>query len=117
MKFDRRSHQCREIHVAAEFYHRARLAGLDVHMECRLPSLVHRSGEMRVDAIVVDGDDIVCCVEVKREGRIALGGRQANAYWNLERDYGIPTVWINSVSGLDKAIADIRGFLDRRRAA
>lgn len=114
MKFQRDKYRCSEADLVGEFYYRARCAGLEVYLEVRLPSSIHRSGEMRVDAVVVDGDEIVCCVEVKREGRqITNGTRQDYAYRSLELNHGVRTVWINSVTGLDIVIADIRGHMKR----
>lgn len=114
MKFQRDKYQCTEADLVGEFYHRARLAGLDVYLEVRLPSTIHRSGEMRVDAVVVDRDDIVCCVEVKRKGRAIVGGtRQDQAYRSLEFNHRIPTIWINSDDSLDAVIADIKGLFNR----
>jgi hypothetical protein len=116
VKFQRDKYRCSEADLVGEFYHRAKLAGLDVYLEVKLPSSIHRSGEMRVDAVVVDGDEIVCCVEVKREGRQISGGtRQDQAYRSLELNHRVPTIWINSASGLDSVIADIRSL--RRKAA
>lgn len=111
MKFQREKYRGSEADLVGEFYHRARLAGLEVYLEVCLPSHIHRSGQMRVDAVVVSGDEIVCCVEVKREGRqIFLSGtRQSNAYERLETTHRVPTIWINSKDRLDAVIEDIRG--------
>ncbi len=110
MIFERHEYVPSEADLLAEFYHRARLAGLEVYLEYKLPSSLHRSGEMRVDAVVVHGNQIICCVAVKREGRsIAQGSRQDRAYRSLEWNYGLRTVWINSKSGLDDVISDIKG--------
>lgn len=116
MKFQRAEYRCTEADLVGEFYHRARLAGLEVYLEVKLPSRIHRSGEMRVDAVIVDGENIVCCVEVKREGRqLTSGTRQDQAYRSLELNHRVSTIWINSVNGLDAVIADIKGLM--RRAA
>lgn len=114
MRFQRDIYRGSEADLLGEFYYQARLAGLDVFLEVYLPSEIHRSGQMRVDAVVVDGDQIVCCVEAKREGReITTGTRQMRAYTWLERTHRIPTIWINGVSGLASVVADIKGLINR----
>lgn len=116
MKFDRHRYRGNEADLVGEFYYRARCAGLEVFLEVLLPSEVHRSGEMRVDAVIVDGNDIVCCIEGKRPGRaIGTRGRQSKAYALLERDHGVQTIWINAVEGIDDVIADILWFISSRK--
>ena len=117
MKFQRDKYRSTEADLVGEFYYRARLAGLEVYLEVKLPSTIHRSGEMRVDAVVVDGDEIVCCVEVKRHGRLVTSGtRQMNAYVSLERNHRVPTIWINSLDGIGAVVDDIRRRLMRSAA-
>lgn len=112
MKFDRSIYVRSEADMLGEFYHQAKIAGLEVYLEVYMPSMEHRSGEMRVDAIVVDGDEIVCCVEVKRPGRIIrTDGRQTRAYTKLERDHRIQTIWINDFAGIPAVVASIRRLL------
>lgn len=112
MKFQRDSYRGTEADLVGEFYYRARVAGLEVYLEVYLPSTLHRSGQMRVDAVVVDGERIVCCVEFKAEGRVPEpGSRQYHAYRSLEFHHGVPTIWINTKAGLDSVIADIRNLM------
>lgn len=123
MKFQRATYVRSEADLAAEFYFRARMAGLEVFLEVPLPSIIHRSGEMRADAVVVGpGDEVICCVEFKAEGRdLILGTRQRNAYKGLEYHHGVPTYWINTVAIMDSVIFDIQqlqqGLPPRRRRA
>lgn len=108
MKFQRATYVRREADLVGEFYHHARLAGLEVYLEVKLPSTVHRSGEMRVDAVVVNGDDVFCCVEVKRDGRqLTADTRQDRAYRYLECDHRVQTVWINNFAGIPAVVASI----------
>jgi hypothetical protein len=112
MKFQRDKYRCTEADLVGEFYHRARLAGLEVYLEVKLPSDAHRCGEMRADAVVVNGDEVVCCVEVKRDGKaLPAMSRQSRAYAYLERDHRVPTIWINSVGGIDAVLVDIRSLM------
>ena len=110
MRFQRATYRRSESDLTAEFYFRARMAGLEVFLEVPLPSTIHRSGEMRADAVVVGADDeIVCCVEFKAEGHEPQPGtRQRNAYRGLEYHHGVPTLWVNKVALIDSVIADIQ---------
>lgn len=115
MKFLRDTYRGSEADLVGEFYFRARVAGLEVFLEVCLPSVQHRSGQMRVDAVVVSGDEIVCCVEGKREGReIIVDGRQMRAYKDLEYKHRIPTVWINSMRGIPEVVEDIKWLVSWR---
>ncbi len=55
-------------------------------MEARLPSLVHRSGKMRVDAIVFEDGEALAAVEIKTDGTPPLNvtSRQARAYRGVD---------------------------------
>lgn len=110
MKFQRSTYQRSEDDLRSEFYHRARLAGLELYLEVPLPSTIHRSGQMRADAVVVgDDNEIVCCVEFKAEGRQAMeDSRQKNAYRGLEYQYGVPTLWVTQFAQIDPAIVRIQ---------
>jgi hypothetical protein len=113
MKFQRDKYQSTEADLLGEFYWQARNAGLVVYLEVYMPSTAHRSGEMRVDAVVVDDDEIICCVEVKRQGRvIPAESRQSRAYAYLERDHRIQTIWVNDFAGIAEIVSDIRNLLD-----
>lgn len=114
MKFARATYCRSEADLIGEFYFQARQAGLEVFLEVYLPSSIHRSGQFRVDAVVVQGEDIVCCVEGKRQFRTVNGdGRQVRAYSVLEREHRVPTVWINDIAGVPDVVRSIRELVDR----
>ena len=114
MKFRREVYRTTEADLVGEFYYRARLAGLEVYLEVKLPSPAHRCGEMRVDAVVVEDDEIICCIEIKREGKAPPSmSRQSRGYAYLERDYRVPTIWLNTAAGIDAVIADIRRLMQK----
>ena len=76
-----------EADVSSEFYHQCRLRDIELKMEVQIPSKVHRSGQMRADAVVVFDETPICCVEfkgprcqkVKKEG-LSVDSRQYRAY-------------------------------------
>ena len=74
----------REMEVTGELYWRLRIAGLDAHLETRVVSDVHPSGEMRVDIGIVDGESLVAVIECKKDGqKFSFWSRQARAYRDL----------------------------------
>lgn len=118
MKFQRNTYLRTEADLVAEFFHQARLAGLEVYLEVYLPSTMHRSGQMRVDAIVVSGDEVICCVEAKAHDRpMTFGTRQDNAYRSLEYNHRIQTIWINNFAGIPAVVASIAQLVNREDAA
>ena len=118
MKFQREKYRETEADLVGEFYFQARLAGLEVYLEVKLPSTVHRSGEMRVDAVVVNGDEIICCVELKRTGKkLSAGTRQTQAYRSLEYNHRIQTVWINDRAGIPVIVQSIVELMNENAEA
>lgn len=106
MKFPRRRHLYSEADVMGDFYYQARKAGFGVYLEVQFPSARHRSGFMRVDGVVVEADEeMICFVETKRPGKaIPYEGRQYEAYRDLERTYGIPTLWIGGFNDVRESV-------------
>ena len=116
MKFQRGTYLGTEADLVGEFYFQARNAGLEVYLEVKLPSTIHRSGEMRVDAVVVAEDEIVCCIEGKRQGRgVTPGTRQDQAYRSLEYNHRIRTVWINDRAGIPAVVESILSLIARSK--
>ena len=75
-----------EADIAAEFYRQCCWKGFQLRMEVKMPSDVHRSGFMRVDALVFDGGRIVCAIEFKNNKKHTAkpGSRQYAAYSGLD---------------------------------
>lgn len=116
MKFQRSIYRGSEADLVGEFYYQARSAGLEVYLEVYIPSEIHRSGQMRVDAIVVKGDEVVCCVEGKRQGRqFTAGTRQHYAYTALEQDHGVPTIWLNDVKAIPSVVISIAALAEKEK--
>lgn len=108
-----------EADVMAELVHRLKLAGENVRCEVKLPSSGHRSGSMRVDVVVIRGDEIAFVIEVKEKmpvTRMKKGPhRQERAYREIE-DLGVQVLWVRGKDGIESAIAHITDRPERRAA-
>lgn len=88
-----------EADIQAEFYHQARLIGLECRLEVRLPCKLadYRSSQMRVDIVTIDADrTITALIEVKREGKVAgATWRQTRGYMAMSKAIGVPFYQLN----------------------
>lgn len=100
-----------EADLLAELYHRGRLAGLMLKMEVIVPSVIHRSKRMRVDAALIHDGCIVALIEGKTPGaKIGGNTRQKHAYNALLTYHGIPTFWINSFAQIDPLLEKLQAL-------
>ena len=108
-------HRLSEADLVAEFYHRARLRNIKVPLEVPLPSDLHPRGEMRADAVILDDqEEMVCCIEAKREGReVNYQSRQALAYEEFERQFDVPTTYLTEFEAIDETIEWIELYMGR----
>lgn len=101
-------HVTNESDVAAEFAHQVKSGdAFDIHTEVRLPSVFHRSGMMRVDAILTKKgtNEVVRAIEFKKPGKhIGPRSRQRSAYENL----GIPVSYCVGFEDIKKILASRR---------
>jgi len=100
-----------EADVSAEFYHQCQKLGLTLKMEVRLPSDVHRSGMMRVDALVFQLGTIVCAVEFKvhRKHASKPQSRQYRAYSGL----GFPFFFCCGTGEIEDTIENVVALADK----
>lgn len=102
-----------EADLLARFYRQAANRGLDIRMEVILPSALHRSGRMRVDAALVKGQMILALIEGKTPGaKIGGNTRQKFAYEKFKVRHGVPTFWINSENAISGLIDSLQGVVD-----
>lgn len=71
-----------EADVVVELCHQLKLRKFQVRCEVRVESQFHRSGAMRCDVAIVDGDEILCLFEVKDKPPFEINpqSRQRLAY-------------------------------------
>jgi len=102
-----------EADVAAEFYRKCRWDGFGLRMEVKMPSDVHRSGFMRVDALVFDEERIVCAIEFKNNRKHAAkpGSRQYTAYSGLD----IPFFFCCGMQEIEDTLHDVNALADTLR--
>ena len=86
----------REMMLVGELYHQLRLAGVDAYLETRIPSDLHKSGEMRVDLAVLRDGDLFGIVEVKKNGQhLHWRSRQARAYRAASERLKVRVLFVN----------------------
>ena len=105
-----------EATLMAEVYGAAKAAGIKMLLEVKIPSAVHRSGEMRADGAAIEGNQIYALVEAKRPGRhFTAGCRQHDAYDQIERDYGVRTLWINSMEAIPNVVRELAALREKAK--
>ena len=100
-----------EADVAAEFYHQSKKFGLVTKMEATLPSDVHRSKTMRVDALIFQFGEIVCAVEFKSHKKHTPKpeSRQYRAYAGL----GFPFFFCCGTEEIEDTLDDVVALADK----
>lgn len=104
-----------EADVVAELCHQLKLRNFKVRCEVRVESQFHRSGSMRCDVAIVDGDEILCLFEVKdtRPQEINLNGRQRLAY--AAANEHVPVYFVYGMDRVDMVVRNATDFLLERR--
>ena len=99
-----------EADVSSEFYRQCSRDGFKLRMEVKMPSDVHRSGFMRVDALVFDGARIVCAIEFKNDRKHAAkpGSRQYAAYSGLD----IPFFFCCGMQDIEETLYNVNVLAD-----
>jgi hypothetical protein len=104
-----------EATLMAEMFCAAKAAGVHMELEVHVPSSLHRSGSMRADGGVIVNNRLVALVEAKRPGKgCSVGGRQHEAYAEIEDIYGIKTHWVNApeqIPGIVNELVQLRETL------
>jgi hypothetical protein len=100
-------HKLNESDVAMEFAYQVKSGtDYDIYTEVKLPSEFHRSGQMRVDAILTKRgtNEVVRAVEFKRPGkRVGPRSRQQSAY----RGLGVPVSYCVGFEDIPRILGGI----------
>lgn len=118
-----------EADIVGELYFRLRNAGLTIRLEAQLPSLIMKSGKLRVDVAVIQDDEVKAVVEVKRKNcafypnpknakQYAINSKaaiQVRAYESFERNTGVPVLWVRGYKEIAPTIIKIKEILSETR--
>ena len=100
-----------ESDIAVDFCHRCDEVGFQVRLEVKLPSKVHRSGEMRADALIFDLGEAICAVEFKSNRKHAPkpSSRQHQAYCGI----GMPFFYCCGENEIEDTIENICALAEK----
>lgn len=103
-----------EADLLAELHHRCRVVGLVLRMEVCIPSAVHKSKRMRVDAALISSGHVLALIEGKTPGeKTAENTRQRRAYAAIASEHRVPTFWLNAYDQIDPLVEKLQGIFRR----